>query len=227
MGRRSKPRNRTRVFVVQDASGSMNSRRDATVSGFNEYVDELETNGEGNILLSLIQFDSSVNSVYTSKDIHDVPRMENSDFVPGGLTALYDGVGTALKQAELSAGENDKVLIVIMTDGGENSSRDHSQTDILSKIKNSRKKNWEFVFMGAGEEAWNAGAQLGIAQENTLNYGVDAGTHLRAFRGAAHTHALYSSANIGDGVTAAFDPQLKKAIENDSPDADLLLASNK
>lgn len=211
MGRRRKTRNRTRVFVVQDKSGSMSARRAETISGFNEYVDALDQSGS-DIKLSLIQFDTKVSTVYSDKSIEDVPDMTEDDFIPGGMTALRDGVGRAIMAAERTASPGDKVIVVIMTDGGENSSTEYSHEDILRHIEGKRKDKWEFVFLGAGEEAWNAGALLGIQASHTINYGVkDKQDHLRAFNYLAASTTSYATATAD---SAAFDPESKAWIEN-------------
>lgn len=49
---------RTLVALVQDKSGSMASRREATVEGYNEYVSTLRKDAEGEVLMTLVQFDT-------------------------------------------------------------------------------------------------------------------------------------------------------------------------
>lgn len=211
MGRRKKAaRSRTRVYVVQDKSGSMGNRREATVSGFNEYVDELRKDTEGKVLLSVIQFDTVIETLYTAMPLADVPIMTMEDFVPRGMTALYDGVGRAITDASREVKSGDKVLVVIMTDGGENSSREYSHTTILAQIGDMRAKGWEFVFLGAGEEAWNAGRKLGIADSHVINYGVmDSADHSAVYGALANT-----TRSVTRGGGAAFDVGIKMRLED-------------
>ncbi len=209
MGRRRKTtRERTRVYVVQDKSGSMQDLRKETISGFNEYVDQLE----GNVFISLIQFDTRVVEVFTDRPLADVPELTMEDFVPGGMTALRDGVGRAIADAERTAQDGDKVMVVIMTDGQENSSREYTHDQILSKIEDKRRDGWEFVFLGAGEESWNAGRMWGIADSHVINYSkIDAHDH-KAVYGALAT----STNNVTRGAIggAAFDIQVKARLED-------------
>lgn len=211
MGRRKKvARSRTRVYVVQDKSGSMGVRRAETISGFNEYVDELRNNAEGEVLLSLVQFDTAIDTPYTSKPLAEVPTMTEVDFIPGGMTALRDGVGRAIADASRQVQPDDKVLVIIMTDGGENSSREYTHEAILDQIKAHREKGWEFVFLGAGEEAWNAGKMLGIADSHVINYGTaDAHDHSQVYAAAATT-----TSNVTRGGGAAFDLRVKARLED-------------
>jgi hypothetical protein len=209
MGRRKKDRVRTRVFIVQDNSGSMYSRKAETISGFNEYVENLRKEAKGEVLLSLTQFNTVVEPVFTNKSVQEIEPIDDSDYIPGGMTALRDAVGKSIKTAESSAGEKDKVLVVIMTDGGENSSHEYSHEAILNQIKEKRKDGWEFIFLGAGEEAWNAGASLGISSENTINYsGIDAHDHTTGYGALTR-----STINYAAGGTAAFDSSVKASLE--------------
>lgn len=210
MGRRKKTRNQTRVFVVQDKSGSMSFRRAETISGFNEYKETLTKDAEGEVLLSLVQFDTQVNSPFTNRKLSEVSDLTPEDYVPGGMTALYDGVGRTIKDAESSIGDDDKVLVVIMTDGAENSSREYDHEAILKRIEDKRKDGWEFVFLGAGEEAWDAGHALGIPNTHTINYGaIDANDHKTGYEVLAA-----ATTNLTRGGNASFDSSAKSRLES-------------
>ena len=210
MGRRKKNRVRTRVFIVQDNSGSMSARRAETISGFNEYVDNLKKDAEGEVLLTLTQFNTRVEPVFTNKPVQEIYPLRDEDYIPGGMTALRDAVGQSIKTAEHSSGKDDKVLVVVMTDGGENSSHEYSHDAILDQIKDKRKDGWEFIFLGAGEEAWNAGASLGIPVSHSINYSaIDAHDHSRTY--AALTR---STVNFSAGSGSAIDPSVKASLES-------------
>jgi Mg-chelatase subunit ChlD len=191
----------------------MDLRRAETISGFNEYVDQLDKNAEGDIELSLIQFDTTVRDRYINRPLENVPDLEREDFVPSGMTALFDGVGRAIRTADKSIGDRDKVLVVIMTDGGENSSREYTRDAILDLIGRRRAKGWEFVFLGAGEEAWNAGVNLGFVGDyaaHAINYSaIDPHDHQAVYAAAA-----VSTANLTKGGDARFDANTKRSMES-------------
>ena len=183
---------RTLVVVVQDKSGSMGMRREATISGFNEYIDTLRKDNTDEALVTLTQFDTRITSPYTAKPLADVPELTPETYVPGGMTALYDAVGRSIVSTEQAARKDDKILFVIMTDGAENSSYEHTHDAILKLLEDKRSAGWEFIFLGAGEEAWNAGASLGFADAAMVNYsGIDAHDHSTAFALAASTTNSY------------------------------------
>jgi len=69
---------------------------------------------------------------------------------------------------------------------------------IKEMIEHQKSKyNWDFVFMGANIDAFGAGASLGIAKGNTLQYeATSAGTkHLYATASAATTRSRMDSGN--------------------------------
>lgn len=197
MGRRKKSKSRTLAVVIQDRSGSMSNRIDATISGYNEYVDTLRQDPDSEVLLTLVQFDEHVKTVYTSIPLDEVPKLDRKSYALGGMTALLDAVGETVRAVERTAKPNDRVLVTIMTDGGENSSKKYTRGAIMDLFRKKREHEWEFVFLGAGEESWNAGLSLGFERSHTLFYGNDAHAHEGAFESLG---ALGSSYSRGVGV---------------------------
>lgn len=187
MGRRRKAR--TLVVIVQDKSGSMHDRRAATINGFNEYKQTLLSDEIDEVLLTLVQFDTAVRSVHTARRLAEVPDLSPSTYVPGGMTALYDAVGQAIASTVRAQQSGDKVIMVIMTDGGENSSHEYRHAPLLALLEAKRSSGWDFVFLGAGEEAWSTGSSLGFTPTSSIYYTGDAHDH-----GVAYS-ALASSSN--------------------------------
>jgi hypothetical protein len=77
---------------------------------------------------------------------------------PSGMTALFDGVGVGITGAEEwlrnHPSFNGKVVTVIWTDGGENSSKRHNQAGINELIQTKQNQGWIFQFLGTGSEGW-------------------------------------------------------------------------
>ena len=139
------------VFVI-DESGSMYTSVDDVVGGFKSVIDEQKAIKDGSCTVSLYRFSNNVKESFLGKDINDVPQFE---YHTGGMTALYDGVGTAIDNVGkwlLDMKEEDrpdKTMVVIMTDGAENNSREYSASKIKEMIKHQEEKySWEFVYMG-------------------------------------------------------------------------------
>ena len=95
--------------------------------------------------------------------------MERRDYNPGGLTALYDTIGIAISETEKhktnlkQRHRPDMILMVIITDGQENASREYSSLTIKSLIeKNEKRENWQFIYLGADLSNFVDADTLGI-----------------------------------------------------------------
>lgn len=189
------------ISVVLDRSGSMASIRTDTIGGLYTFVEE-QKKVDGNATLSLVQFDDVVDDVFIFNDINDIDINKDYNFIPRGMTALYDAIGRSIVKTgeELSKMSEDerpsKVIFVIITDGAENSSREYSHGDINKMIKHqSDTYSWEFVFLGANIDAVSTATSLGIKGGNSITYaanskGVDnvygsVSSNLSAFRCAS------------------------------------------
>ena len=165
----------TRIAVILDRSGSMVSVVDATISGFNEFVhsQKLEP-GQAN--LKLVQFDDQYEEVF-DKPLSEVPLLDHETFVPSGWTALHDAIGRTIKvldneltrmpEAERPA----KVLMLILTDGEENRSTEFTREQIADMVKEQQEKSsWNFVFLGANQDAVLTASGFNIPHHSSLAY---------------------------------------------------------
>jgi hypothetical protein len=140
-----------------------------------------------------------------------VPKL---DLLPRGGTALLDGVGEAIRRGEKFIRKGDNVAVTILTDGGENSSREYSKETVTALMDEKRKDEWEFNFLGAGPHAWAGAGLLGIAHSHTINYsGSGAHTH-DAFAAAALSNSVKMRGGSSSYATSA--TALKSALEFDA-----------
>jgi uncharacterized protein YegL len=178
----------------------MASRRDATQDGYNEFIEDLQANAKGEVLVTLVEFDTEVTIRYAEKPLAEVPKL--TDYHPGGMTALRDGLGKGINLVEKRVRKGDAVNVTLMTDGAENSSREYTHEQILAQKKNKEADGWTFNFLGAGPEAWNAGAGLGFVDAQRISYGMDAQSQKAAFKAV-------TASNVGTtsglrGVSASY-----------------------
>src|SRR5687767_7247965 len=141
MGRRSKASKKSHSIVVLDRSGSMSSIKNDTEGGFNEFIAELRKGAASDTYVTLVQFDTVHDTLYEQKPVSDVPNLK---LVPRGATALMDGVGEAIRRAEKFVRSGDNVVVTILTDGGENSSREYSKEALTKLMDEKRDDGWEF-----------------------------------------------------------------------------------
>lgn len=167
---------RTLIAVLLDRSGSMQAIKDDTEGGFNAFVDQ-QRNEPGEARVTLAQFDTHYEVVYADRPIADVPPL---DLQPRGMTALYDALGRLITDvgAELAslpeAQRPGHVIVVVMTDGLENSSREWTHEAVSAAIKRQeREYSWYFVFLGANMDAVAVAAQMGFDQSRSMTYGAN------------------------------------------------------
>lgn len=195
----AKKKANTKVLVafVQDRSGSMASVWEETLSGYKAYVKDMQTKGpvEGvDYLFTLTVFDTSVDHPYTTISANDVSLDELAKHGPRGGTALYDAVGSTIRKIEADRGGADKVLVVIVTDGHENSSREWTKDGLKAAITEKiGQGDWTFTYLGTQPETWDAASGIGISVGNTINYvGANAASTYTAMAAGRSSLAISS-----------------------------------
>lgn len=190
------------IIIVVDRSGSMSSICEDAQGGINNFISE-QKEVEGGANLTLVEFDTEYDVVHNRADIQSV-----SDYllVPRGMTALNDAIGTAINTVKDPEG---KVIVVIVTDGGENSSREYTGSDVKDLIEAKTADGWEFVFLAANQDAIKTGGSLGIDAARSVNYVADA-------EGAQFAYAAASTLTKGLRTKSklAADADLKKVIDD-------------
>jgi Mg-chelatase subunit ChlD len=153
--------NRSLVFLL-DRSGSMESCRDDTIGGFNSFVkDQAALGGK----LTLVQFDHEIITTYTDMELKDVVPLTTETFQPRGSTALLDAIGTIVKSQK-----SENPLVIILTDGQENSSTKFTKAHIKDLIEQKTKDGWTFMYLGANQDAFAEAGAMGIGPACTMNY---------------------------------------------------------
>jgi hypothetical protein len=181
------PRDYTDVTVILDRSGSMSAIQDATILGFNDFVNSQKAvAGDG--CWSLVQFDDQYEVVYAHRPQAEVPLLTPATFRPRGSTALIDAVCRTIDETAQRLARTpewhrpSRVLIVVVTDGCENSSRQFNQHDLNERIAYQRDEcSWQFVFLGANQDAIAEAAKYGIGRGCALNYQATAGGTRQAY----------------------------------------------
>lgn len=91
-------------------------------------------------------------------------------YAPGGCTAMNDAIGSAIDKigkwlCDMPEEERpSKNLIVIMTDGMENASKEYTLNKVKDMIQHQTEKyNWSFVYMGMDITTKEAADNLGIS----------------------------------------------------------------
>lgn len=172
-------KNLTEIVFILDRSGSMNGLEADTIGGYNSFL-EKQKNGEGDAYISTVLFDNEMIVLHDRENIKDVKLLTDDDYVPGGLTALLDAVGGAIKHIgnihKYARKEDvpEKTIFVIITDGMENASRRYTYSDVQNLIENQKEKyGWEFLFLGANIDAPREARKFGISESRSVTYKND------------------------------------------------------
>jgi Mg-chelatase subunit ChlD len=162
------------IVCIIDKSGSMGSIRTDAIGGFNTFLQEQKAL-PGEAKLTLVLFSSNSKTLYNRVDLKEVQELTLSTYFPVGTTALYDALGQTISTIGASLDKEtdkpDKVIFVILTDGEENSSIEFKKEKVAEMIKHQQEKySWEFIFLAANQDAFQAGSSLNISASNTANF---------------------------------------------------------
>jgi uncharacterized protein YegL len=163
----------TAIAVVVDRSGSMITMQKDAEGGLNSFIKE-QKKEPGKATLRIDQFDTVYENVIKSTPIKDVKKYF---LTPRGGTALLDAIGKTVTDfgAELAALPEDErpgnVIVVVVTDGGENSSKEWTAEGVKALIsKQESEFSWNFIFLAANQDAITVGAQYGFSSGTSMTY---------------------------------------------------------
>lgn len=192
----------------------MGSILDATKEGTQGYIMDLigeeeklrAEHGKGDYtFFSLTVFDTVFEQWVIDQPVSqvDVPALIGR-YQPRGMTALYDAVANTVTDLESSLRKNgrdkEKCLVIVMTDGGENSSKEYGgpggKKRLFDLVKGYEKKgNWTFVYLGANVDAYAEAAAMGIPQGNTAYYSSTSGSVATASAGLSASNITFTASN--------------------------------
>lgn len=186
---------KTLISILVDRSGSMASIAQDTEGGIKSFLED-QAKLPGKVKVRLAQFDTTYDVVYETTKLKDVPEFS---LQPRGLTALVDSISKTILDTDKTADKFDKVIVLILTDGGENASTEWSAENAKKLVEARKKDGWEFIFLGANIDAVQTGAQFGINAGSSLTYGANS-------RGVNNTFAAASAytTTTRSGLVAEF-----------------------
>lgn len=170
----------THVAIVLDRSGSMASCRAETINGFNEQVQKItgktKTDGTADTtLITLVLFNHEVEFVHFVSPVDSLREITAEQYVPNGSTAMLDAVGLTLTrfEREVEDDEQTRYLVIIITDGEENDSKEFTYERIAEMIqKRQQTGRWTFSYMGANQDLSDLSKRLNIPKSNTATRSV-------------------------------------------------------
>jgi hypothetical protein len=143
-------------------------------------------------------------------------------YSPNGCTAMNDGIGAAIDRigkwlARMPEEERpSKNLIVIMTDGEENASREYSLKQVKDMIQHQTEKyNWTFVYMGMDITSVTCAENLGISNRSySSKSSTDTYQNYTTISNAATSYRMSAASVANDVLESQLCSSLKNITES-------------
>lgn len=213
--------NLTDINVIMDRSGSMYGTADDVIGGFNEFLREQKQN-EGDANVSFIMFNTQVSVLHEGEPIDTVPELTRHNYIPNGGTALLDAIGqtivnTGKRLAAMDEADRPgRVIVLIMTDGEENSSLEYNNETIKQMIQTQENEfSWNFVFMGANQDSFNTAGNYGIKVSSTANYASSPFGTRHAFKALSSNMTKVRGMAPAEAASASFFEPEEQNLDED------------
>ncbi len=163
------------AYILLDRTGSMSGIWAEALGSVNAYVHALAKPEDGaapepgeKVTLAVfdhqagLQFDVLRRAVALAdwKDVSD------ADATPRGMTPLFDAIARIVALAE--SDQPARAIVVIMTDGEENSSSEVTRDGARAALDRARAKGWEVVFLGADFAKFGDAAAVGVLRSKAM-----------------------------------------------------------
>lgn len=155
-------------YLLLDASSSMQNKVPMLIQSYNECMDMLNNSSKlVNLESYTLKFDSLVGQLSRNNSFNHI-----SSFRVGGMTALFDALGTAINHAIQNYVNGQQTVITVVTDGMENHSSRYNLASIRELVETAKNKyNITINYIGAGDflSVQAAAQSMGIFASNTIN----------------------------------------------------------
>lgn len=214
--------NYTHVVFILDKSGSMAGTRDDVIGGFNTLMAD-QRKADGKLTVTMCQFDTGYNLCFNMEDATKVSDLNAETYAPSGGTSLLDAVGRTISEVGNSlhalpeALRPGKVLVVVMTDGRENSSCEFNRRQIMDMVKRQEDDyKWNFIYVGANVDSFAEAGSIGFRAANVLNYTPDSAGTVKGYK--AVSNGLLRARHISVPVNAKLDLYAASSHVDDVPE---------
>lgn len=173
--------------IVLDESGSMHPTKSDTLGSLYSFHDEQSTEYHPASPFVIHTFSTDVRIAY-NKFLCD--SLKNFQYRPSGGTALYDAIQDSISHAEKEISKMsqkpENTFIIILTDGAENSSTQCSLNDVKKLFSKYKEIGWQFIFLGANQDAIISGAAMGLDRGQCLSFNQTPQAQVSAMRSVSN-----------------------------------------
>jgi Mg-chelatase subunit ChlD len=194
-------------YVLLDRSGSMESMRSDVIGGYNNFLRE-QRQEHGRARITLVQFDSQdpQETLLDAAPISGASDLTADTFVPRGGTPLLDATASLVERARgrrstrrALGRREEEIVFVTVTDGEENQSTRYTLEHVRRLVEAGRAEGWNFVYLGAGLDAYGDAARLGYDPASTQAWKAD-GEGAQAMWGSVSRAAAQLRRDVAAGV---------------------------
>lgn len=172
----------TKVYnlIILDESGSMESIKQSTINGFNELVQSIRNSAKETSEIKQFVNVFSFNGIKIKEQLELTNAMEAKEisaktYQPNDNTPLYDAIGFAVNKLRVAIHSETgyKVLVTIITDGEENSSKEYTHAAIAALINELKNRDWVFTYIGANHDVEKVSFSLNITNHMSFQATVE------------------------------------------------------
>jgi uncharacterized protein YegL len=201
----------THLALIIDRSGSMQKIRSDMEGAIKALLAE-QAALPGELHIDVTRFDTAIEHLHTDVRADDV---KGEIISPRGFTALNDAIGVTVhrlgERLSLLPEEErpGKVVVAIVTDGYENSSKEWSTKAVKDLVEKQQTEfSWEFLFLGASSiDAFAVAEGYGIPHHSTVSFADSA----LGAAGAMQAASSYLTRSRVDGATEFTEAERKAA----------------
>ncbi len=158
--------------------------------------------------MTLTLFNDAVKFKKFACPVGDLTKIDRRHYRPDCTTAMLDGVGMTLEKydKEVEDGVNVNYLVVVISDGLENDSKEYDWKQVAEMIQKRRKTGrWTFSYMGANQDLSELSEVLHIPKSNIARYAATRSGTAATFVGLSSSVACYMDTSArGERVSEKF-----------------------
>lgn len=194
---------KTCILVIGDRSGSMEPLLPEVVGGFNNFLHD-QQNLNTPTEMTFVLFDDQYEAICTNTPSQNVEDMTVKTWKARGMTALLDAIGKGI--GDFTPGSDDQAVVVIITDGQENASKEYKRDTIKKLIEDKEKLGWKFIFLASDLSTIADAKSFGLSSDTTFSYTLNSAGIKRSYDAISQTVCAYAT-------NAVFDTSMLKDLE--------------
>lgn len=184
-------------LILLDESGSMWSIKNIIIQGFNEIVQTVKGIAlqypEQEHLITFVTFNGlKIKTLHYCEPVEKLNEIDEKKYQPDASTPLYDAMGFSFAKLrkELEGKTEYNVLVTILTDGEENSSKEFSGAAIKQLVEELSQNNWTFTYIGADHDVEKFAISISIT--NAMQFNKNEADMKEMFVKEKNARAMYS-----------------------------------